>query len=46
MLEKYEETVRPILNKLHEYKEKIVLVISKFDECSSLDKNQAKQMIT
>jgi hypothetical protein len=31
MLEKYDETVRPILNKGEEYKKKIVLIISHFD---------------
>lgn len=42
MLDSYDETVRPILSKGDEYKDKIVLIITFFDNCSHNNKNVAK----
>jgi len=44
MLETFDETMKPILTK--NYQNKIILVISKFDECSHPNKEEAKIIIS
>ena len=43
MLDTYDETVRPILSK--NYQDKIILIISCFDNCTAPNKDEAKREI-